>query len=62
MPVHVERRGRVEVLTIDDAERRNVLSDELVAGIVAAIDAAEADEGVGALVVDRKSTRLNSSH
>lgn len=51
MPVHVERRGRVELITIDDAERRNVLSDELVAGIVTAIDAAEADEGVGALVI-----------
>jgi enoyl-CoA hydratase len=51
MPVHVERRGRVEIITIDDAERRNVLSDELVAGIVAAIDAAEADEGVGALLI-----------
>lgn len=51
MPVHVERRGRVEVITIDDAERRNVLSDELVAGIVTAINAAEADEGVGALVI-----------
>jgi len=51
MPVHVERRGRVEIITIDDAERRNVLSDELVAGIVTAIEAAESDEGVGALVI-----------
>ncbi|MFM7616225.1 MAG: enoyl-CoA hydratase [Actinomycetes bacterium] len=51
MPVHVERRGRVEVITIDDAERRNVLSDELVAGIVSAIDAAESDDGIGALVI-----------
>lgn len=51
MPVHVERRGRVAVLTIDDAERRNVLSAELVDGIVAAIEGAEADEGVGAIVV-----------
>ena len=51
MPVHVERRGRVEVITIDDAERRNILSAELVAGIVSAVDAAEADESVGSLVI-----------
>ena len=51
MPVHVERRGRVEVITIDDAERRNILSAELVAGIVSAVDAAEADDGVGAVVI-----------
>lgn len=51
MPVHVERRGRVEVVTIDDAERRNILSAELVAGIVSAVDAAEEDENVGAVVI-----------
>ncbi len=51
MPVHVERRGRVEVITIDDAERRNILSADLVAGIVSAVDAAEADESVGAIVI-----------
>ncbi|MEN9595176.1 MAG: hypothetical protein RLY23_1659, partial [Actinomycetota bacterium] len=51
MPVHVERRGRVEIVTIDDAERRNILSAELVAGIVSAVDAAEDDESVGAVVI-----------
>ncbi len=51
MPVHIERRGRVEVITIDDAERRNILSAELVAGIVSAVDAAEDDESVGAVVI-----------
>ena len=30
MPLHVERRGRVAVLTLDDPERRNALSQELV--------------------------------
>ena len=29
MPLHVERRERVAVLTLDDAERRNALSAEL---------------------------------
>ncbi|MGQ0803553.1 MAG: enoyl-CoA hydratase [Actinomycetota bacterium] len=51
MPLHVERRGRVAVLTLDDPERRNALTAALVDEIVAAVDAAEADDGVGALVV-----------
>jgi enoyl-CoA hydratase len=51
VPLHVERRGRVAVLTLDDPERRNALTAALVDEIVAAVDAAEADDGVGALVV-----------
>lgn len=49
--VRVERRDRVAVLTLDDAERRNALSKPLVDAIVAAVEELEADEGVGALVV-----------
>ena len=51
MPLKVERRGRVEVLTLDDPGRRNALSTEMVDGIAAAVQAAEADDEVGALVV-----------
>ena len=51
MPLHVERRDMVTVLTLDDPDRRNALSAELVDAIVDAIDACEADEGVGAVVV-----------
>ncbi|MGH9049037.1 MAG: enoyl-CoA hydratase [Acidimicrobiia bacterium] len=51
MPVHVEREGRVAVLTIDDPERRNALTPALVDEIVAAVEAADGDDGVGALVV-----------
>jgi enoyl-CoA hydratase len=51
MPLHVDHRGRVAVLTLDDPDRRNALSAELVDAIVAAVDAAEADEEVGAIVV-----------
>ena len=39
------------VLTLDDEARRNALSAPMVDAIVAAVDAAEADESVGALVV-----------
>jgi enoyl-CoA hydratase len=51
VPLRVHRQGRVAVLTLDDPERRNALTAALVDEIVAAVDAADADEGVGALVV-----------
>ncbi len=51
MPLHVEQRDRVAVLTLDEPDRRNALTAELVGEIVAAVDRLEDDEGVGALVV-----------
>lgn len=51
MPLHVERRGRVAVLTLDDPERRNALSQALVEEITTAVTTLEADGSVGALVV-----------
>jgi enoyl-CoA hydratase len=47
----MERRDRVCILTLDDPERRNALSQVLVDAIGAAIADAEADDGVGALVI-----------
>lgn len=46
-----ERQHSVAVLTLDDPGRRNALTLPLVAEITAAMDALEADPGVGALVV-----------
>ncbi len=51
MPLHVEQRDRVAVLTLDEPDRRNALTAELVGEIVAAVDRLEDDEGIGALVV-----------
>ncbi len=51
MPLQVARRDRVAVLTLDDPERRNALSAGLVAEIVAAMDDAERDDTIGAVVV-----------
>jgi enoyl-CoA hydratase len=51
MPLRTERHDRVLVLVLDDPQRRNALSRELVDEIVAACDGAEADPGIGALVV-----------
>jgi enoyl-CoA hydratase len=49
--LHVERRDAVAVLTLDDPERRNALTTDLVDAIVSAIAECEADDGVGAVVV-----------
>jgi enoyl-CoA hydratase len=51
MALRTERHDRVLVLVLDDRQRRNALSRELVAEIVDACDQAEADPSVGALVV-----------
>jgi enoyl-CoA hydratase len=49
--VRVEVADAVAVVTLDDAERRNVLSLPMVDEIVAAFDKLEADASVGAVVV-----------
>ena len=51
VPLHVERRGRVGILTLDDPERRNALTQEIVDAIIAAVATFEDDDGVGAIVV-----------
>ena len=62
-------------LTLNDPARRNVLSEAMMAQLSGALDAAEQDPDVRVIVLaaagsvfcaghdlDRKSTRLNSSH
>lgn len=51
MVLRVDRHERVAVLTLDDPARRNALTRPLVEEIVAAMDAIEADDGIGAVVV-----------
>jgi enoyl-CoA hydratase len=51
VPLHVERRDRVAVLTLDDPDRRNALTAGLGEEIVDAVDRIEDDDGIGALVV-----------
>ena len=51
MPLHIERRDRVALLTLDEPERRNALTAPLVAEIVAAMDDLDADPDIGAVVV-----------
>jgi enoyl-CoA hydratase len=49
--VRVAVTDRVATITLDRPDERNTLTSEMVADIVAAMDAVEADDGVGALVV-----------
>lgn len=46
-----ERRGRVALLTLNRAEKRNALSPELIAALQASLARAEADPEVGAMVL-----------
>lgn len=47
----IERHDRVAILTFDDPDRRNVVSNELNDDLLRAFDELEADEGVGAVVL-----------
>ena len=51
MPVGLETRGRVALITLDRPERLNTLSPEMLDGLAARLAEVEADEGVGAAVV-----------
>jgi enoyl-CoA hydratase len=54
----VERLGRVMVLHLDDG-KANALSFELIAAIDAAVTEAEADDGIGAVVVHGRPGRFS---
>ncbi len=49
--LRIERRDRVAILTFDDPDRRNVVSDEMNEELLAAFDDLEADDGIGAVVL-----------
>ena len=51
MPVRLEARGRVAILTLDRADRLNTLSPEMLDSLAARLDELEADDGIGAVVV-----------
>lgn len=51
MTVRTERRGRVEVVTIDRNEARNAINRETAEGLEAAWDVAEADDECWAMVL-----------
>ncbi|MBM3692731.1 MAG: enoyl-CoA hydratase [Actinobacteria bacterium] len=56
MPLHTERRERVAVLTIEDADRKNALSPEMIAELLVTLEDLERNESVGALVLTGAGT------
>lgn len=51
MTILVETHDRVTVVTLNDPDRRNTVTGPINDALVEAVEAAEADDGVGALVV-----------
>ena len=51
MRIFLQDHGAVRVITLDDPERRNPLSPELVSELLEALQAAEIDSGVRAVVL-----------
>lgn len=49
--ITVEQRGRARRLGIDNPKKLNALSSALLAELSAALDAAEQDDGVGAMII-----------
>ena len=57
-PLLVERSGRVVVLRLNRPAKLNALSPALVGALLAAVEAAGSDPGVGALVSHLGRARL----
>jgi enoyl-CoA hydratase/carnithine racemase len=58
----VERRGAVLIATLARPERRNSLSQTMLAALQAAIDAAGADPGVRALIIAAQGKVFSAGH
>ena len=58
--VTAAREGRVMVLTLNRPETRNALSKDVVAGLVAGLEAAQKDEGVSAVVIAAEGKSFSS--
>jgi enoyl-CoA hydratase len=50
-PLNVSDRGRVRIIALDDPETRNSLSPAMLSGLRQELERADADEGVGCIVV-----------
>ena len=61
-PVMVERRGAVAIVTLDHAPSRNALSEEMLAALLAAIDAASSDKTVKAVVLAANGPAFSAGH
>jgi enoyl-CoA hydratase/carnithine racemase len=60
--LEIERRGGVLVLTLASPERRNSLSESMLAALQAALDAAAADASVRSVVIAAKGSAFCAGH
>src|SRR5262245_30348289 len=60
--VESQRRGSILVLTLARPDRRNSLSEAMLAGLHEGIDAAAPDEGVRAVVIAAKGNVFCAGH
>ncbi|MEM7092511.1 MAG: enoyl-CoA hydratase-related protein [Actinomycetota bacterium] len=56
MSILVENHDRVAVITLNDPDRRNTVTSEMNDAMIEAVAAAEADDGIGALVLTGAGT------
>jgi enoyl-CoA hydratase len=59
--IRTERRGRVEIITMDRPEKANAFDPEMMDGFGAAFRAAEADDGVWVVILTGAGDRAFSS-
>ncbi len=57
-PIRLEHRGSVAVITLEDPQRRNALSAELLTALAGALEAADRDPAVAAAVVTGGAERF----
>lgn len=56
MSILVENRDRVAIITLNDPDRRNTVTSEMNDAMIEAVAAAEADDGIGAIVITGAGT------
>ena len=61
-PLRVEQLGAIAVLTLDHAPSRNALSEEMLAALLAAIDAASGDPAIRVIVLAANGPAFSAGH
>ncbi len=61
-PLQVDHRGAVALLTLDRASSRNALSEEMMAALLAAVDAAGSDSSVKVVIIAGNGPAFSAGH
>lgn len=54
--LRIHQEGRVQVLTLDRPQAKNAMDSVMIAGMIAALERAGSDEGVGAVLITAEGT------